>query len=122
MPFDHTGVVIVDLGGRVKLANNFFCDLIGSSSGKVVDLPWFEFVFAEDLPKAKLLLIMNNHSSPFRFRLRHRSNGSPVLVDVQGTPLAMANGEVYGIAATITPVERANPQVGVPFTRDGWPK
>lgn len=122
MPFNHNGVVMLDLGGRVKFANNFFCDLIGTESDKVVDIPWFEFVFAEDLPKVKLLLITHNHPSSFRFRLRHRSNGSQVLVNVQGTSLTTPNGESYGIVATITPVDTANPEIGIAMARDGWPK
>jgi len=42
--------------------------------------------------------------APFRLRLR-RSDGAPVLVDVQCMALETARGEVYAISVTIPAIE-----------------
>jgi PAS domain S-box-containing protein len=116
MPFTQNGIVMVDLQGRITFANNFFCDLMGITSDKVRGFLWFEFVFPEDLPRVQALFEANKLSSPepFTFKLKHGTTGSPVQVHIQGTPLKMATGLVYGIVATITPVDRiTNSQVGI---------
>jgi PAS domain S-box-containing protein len=101
---ERQGIVMVDLQGEVTFANSFFCDLMGTTLEKTMGFSCFQFVFADDLEKARMLLEANKlpDPKPFRFRLKHAS-GSPVAVQIQGTPLKSPDGRIYGVLATIIP-------------------
>src|SRR5262249_15238340 len=123
MPFNNNGIVIVDLDGRITFANNFICDLLGTTPQEVMGTSCLEFVFPEDLESAKTMFEANKlqDPKPFVFRLRH-TDGSPVNVRIQGTPLRTPNGYLYGVLSTLTALENnAGPQVGLTLASEGWP-
>lgn len=106
MPFRSKGAVMFDLQGRIAFASTYFCDLVGVEHDRVARMSYLDFVFAEDVPKAKTIFEHQTaiRPKPFRFRLR-RSDGFPVWVDIQGAPLQTARGEIYAISATVTAAE-----------------
>src|SRR5262245_18005927 len=96
---------MLDLSGRIAFASTYFCDLVGVEHDKVARMFYVDFVFPEDMHQARQILENNSSPRPAPFRLRlRRMDGSPVLVEVQGTTLQTAHGEVYAISATITAV------------------
>jgi len=108
MPFKNTGVVILDLEGRIAFASTYFCDVVRLEHDKVPGLFWFDFVFPEEMDEARRLLKENiAHSVPVRFRLR-RSDGREVWTDILGSTMQTAGGKVYGISATVTVAEQSN--------------
>jgi PAS domain S-box-containing protein len=110
MLFPGKGAVMVDLEGRIEFASNYFCDLMGITTTEVVGKSCFEFVFPEDLSKAKELLELNKQPNPvaFRFRLR-RTDGTAVWTNIQGAPMLTASGETYAVVATVTAPEDGQP-------------
>jgi PAS domain S-box-containing protein len=106
MPFPGKGIVMVDLSSKITYANNLVCDLLQTTPNEVIGKSCFDLVFPEDLDRAKELFQANlaPNAQPFRIQLR-RADGAPVWIDVQGAPLRVANGPVYGIIATVIPVE-----------------
>jgi PAS domain S-box-containing protein len=104
MPFQHNGIVMTDLQGRIKYANIFMCDLLGVEHNELEERLGLEFAFPEDLESAQALFAASQArgGKPFRFRLR-RSNGEAVWVDVMCSPMQTPDGETYGVMATVTP-------------------
>ena len=103
MLFKNKGVVVLDLNGRIAFASTYFCDLVGVEHDKIQARSCFDFVFPEDMNDAIERFETDKlpHAKPFRFRLR-RSDGTAVLTDIQGNAMQTAQGEVYGISATVT--------------------
>src|ERR1043165_1332056 len=99
MPFPNTGVLTIDLSGRIAFASTYFCDLVGLDHESVPGMSCFDFVFPDDMDAAKKLFELNKlpQAAPFRFRLR-RWDGTEVWTDIQGTVLQTAGGKVYGIS------------------------
>jgi len=106
MPFPGKGIVMVDLTSRITYANSLVCDLLETTPSEIIGKSCFDLVFPDDVGRAKELFQANLEPDalPFRIKLR-RTDGNPVLMDVQGAPLRVANGPVYGIIATVIPVE-----------------
>src|SRR5262249_3732962 len=79
MPFQHNGIVMTDLEGRIKYANIFMCDLLGLEHNELHERSGLEFAFPEDLDVARTLFAATRPRStkPFRFRLR-RNDGAAV--------------------------------------------
>jgi len=102
MPFNHNGIVMVNLEGEITYANSIFCDHMGTTLNQVLGISCFQFVFPRDLEIAKKLLEANKlpNPKPFAFQLQHTDH-SPVSVNIQGTPLTTPAGDVYGVLATI---------------------
>jgi len=97
---------MVDLSSKITYANSLVCDLLETTPQEIIGKSCFDLLFPEDLDRAKELF-QNNlepNALPFRIKLR-RTDGNSVLIDVQGAPLRVANGPVYGIIATVIPVE-----------------
>jgi PAS domain S-box-containing protein len=106
MPFQHNGIVMTDLEGRIKYANVFMCDLLGVEYNKIHERSALEFAFREDLESARRLFASSQSpgAKPFRFRLR-RSDGTAVSVDVMCSAMKTAEGTMYGVIATVTPAK-----------------
>jgi len=100
MPFPGKGVVLIDLNGRIAYASTYFCDIVGIEHNAIAGMSCFDFVFPEDMDVARELINARKRV-PFRFRLR-RKDGSTAWVNVQGTELQTAQGEIYAISATVT--------------------
>jgi PAS domain S-box-containing protein len=97
---------MLDLQGRIGFASSALCELLGTTPEDIAGVSCFDFVFPENVEQAKALFESNKvpHAEPFRFKLRRR-DGSAVWADVQADALRPANGQVYGIVATVTPVK-----------------
>jgi len=106
MPFTGTGVVLVDLNGRIAFASTYFCDLVGVEHDKIAGTSYFDFFFPEDLEEAKKKFETGKSPNPppFRFRLK-RSDGSAVWANIQKTPLRRDTGMIYAVSATVTKTE-----------------
>ena len=93
---------MVDLEGRITFANSYMCELLGTTPEEILGASCFEFVFPEDLEQAKTLLEANKmpQHEPFRFKVR-RKHGSAFWAEMQGAPLRIPHGPVYGIVATV---------------------
>jgi len=106
MPFQHNGIVMTDLDGRIQFANIFMCDLLGLEHNELHERAGLEFAFPEDLDDARTLFAASQSAGakPFRFRLR-RSDGAAVWVDVMCSPMQTPDGEVFGVMATVTPAQ-----------------
>ena len=98
--------MMLDLQGRIGFASLAVCELVGTTPADIAGVSCFDFVFPEDVEHARTIFESNKvpHAEPFRFKLR-RKDGSAVWADVQADALRPANGQVYGIVATVTPVK-----------------
>lgn len=102
MPFPDKSLLMLDLNARIAFASSYFCDLVRSGDDEVAGVSFLDFALHEDRDQAKRLLQKSNsRNGPFGFRLR-RTDGAPVLVNVQGAALYTAAGELYGISVAIT--------------------
>ncbi len=97
------GIWIIDAEGKTLFANDPMAEILGTTPSQLSSQDSFLYVFPEDLPAAQRLFATKQAGSnaPFRFRLR-RADGSPIWVDVQGTPLHNATGRFTGIVGTFT--------------------
>jgi PAS domain S-box-containing protein len=97
------GIWIIDAEAQTMFANERMAEILGTSPAEMIGQPSFAYVFAEDVESAQRLFDMKKGGSakPFRFRLR-RKDGTPVWVDVQGTPMHNAAGAFLGIVGTFS--------------------
>jgi PAS domain S-box-containing protein len=104
-PQSQPGIWIIDGNGNTKFVSERMAEILGESRKSLAGKSSFEYVFPEDMNAAKRLFEAKrggDHGA-FRFRLR-RSNGDPVWVDVQGTPL-FEEGQVTGIVGTFLVIQ-----------------
>ena len=78
-------------------------EILGTSPSEMVGRPSFGYVFPEDVERAQNMFEakIRGNAKPFHIKLR-RKDGSPVWVDVQGTPMHNAAGEFKGIVGTFS--------------------
>jgi PAS domain S-box-containing protein len=97
------GIWIIDADGRTIYANDRMAEILKTHPSEMVGQPSFTYVFPEDVENAQRLFEAkkNGGIEPFHFKLR-RKDGSPVWVDVQGTPMRNAAGEFTGIVGTFS--------------------
>lgn len=97
------GIWIIDAEGKTLFANARMAEILRTSPAEMVDKQSFDYVYPEDVASAQSLFDAKSKgdSKQFHFRLR-RADGSPVWVDVQGTPLHNAAGLFNGIVGTFT--------------------
>ena len=78
-------------------------EILGTRATALIGKYSFDFLFPEDIETARGLFEKKQRGDkrPFHFRLR-RENGSPVWVDVQGTPMTNVAGEFIGIVGTFS--------------------
>ena len=103
MNFSHDGIWIIGADGRTIFASARMAQILGTSPTEMLGQNSFTYVYPEDMDAAQRLFEAkrNGDSKSFRFKLR-RQDGSPVWVDVQGTPLHNAAGIFNGIVGTFT--------------------
>ena len=103
MFFRGNGAVLLNLEGRITHAGTRFCDLVGIEHTKVAGMSFFDFVFPEDIDKARELF--EPYKKPperqFRFRLR-ALNGVEVWADIRCAPARVASGDLCGVTAMIS--------------------
>jgi len=106
MFFRGKGAVLLNLEGRIAYASTRFCDLVGVDHTKVAGMSFFDFVFPEDVARAKetFELSIEPHASPFRFRLR-ASNGKEVTADIQSAAARTSGGQAFGVSVMVTTVD-----------------
>lgn len=97
------GIWIIDAEGKTVFVNDSMAQMLGTTTVDLVGKDSFLFVFPEDLPAAQRLFASKQAGSPapFHFKLR-RIDGSPIWVDVQGTPIRNASGRFTGIVGSFT--------------------
>jgi PAS domain S-box-containing protein len=95
------GIWIIDADARTVYANDRMAEILGSHPSEMIGEPSFTYVFQEDLEAARHLFDAKQRGdiNAFHFKLR-RKDGSPVWVDVQGTPMYNAAGTFKGIVGT----------------------
>lgn len=97
------GIWIIDVNGKTLYANKRMAETLGTSTYDLIGQPSFDYVFPEDTPAAQRLFEAKKHGdiSAFHFRLR-RKDGTPVWVNVQGTPMYNGHGTFNGIIGTFS--------------------
>src|SRR5215510_621522 len=72
MQFRGNGTVLLNCEGRIAYAGTYFCDLVRIDYTRVARMSFFDFVFVEDIHRAKELFELNKNSQApsVRFRLR----------------------------------------------------
>lgn len=97
------GIWIIDVDALTVYANDRMAEILGTSPSEMIGQPSFTYVFPEDIKSAQRLFEARKHggAEPFHFKLR-RKDGSPVWVDVQGTPMYNAAGAFKGIVGTFS--------------------
>src|SRR5579862_4300528 len=100
------GIWIIDAEARTTYLNDRMAEILGAVPSEIMGQDSLAFVFPEDLAQAQQLFANKKagNTLPFRFRLRQK-DGSPVWVDVQGTPMFNAAGEFLGIVGTFTALD-----------------
>jgi len=95
------GIWIIDAQASTLYANSSMAEILGADLSDLIGKPSFDYLFPEDVEAAQRLFAskQRGESSPFHFRLR-RKDGSPVWVDVLGTPMHNQAGEFIGIVGT----------------------
>jgi PAS domain S-box-containing protein len=98
---DEDGIWIIDNEARTLFANARMGEILGTSASELAGRQSFEYVFEEDAEAAQKLFDRKRAGelNAFHFRLR-RANGSPIWVDVQGTPMHNPEGGFLGIVGT----------------------
>jgi PAS domain S-box-containing protein len=101
MVLKNPGVLMMDREGRIAFANNFVCDLLGTTPEELTGTSCFEHVFCEDFAKAKLLLGDERpRPGAFQLRLNHK-DGTVIPVAIRRSLLQTPGGHVYGFVASI---------------------
>jgi PAS domain S-box-containing protein len=95
------GIWIIDAQASTLYANSAMGEILGADPSALIGKPSFDYLFPEDVEAAQRLFEskQRGEAGPFRFRLR-RKDGSPIWVDVQGTPMRNLAGEFIGIVGT----------------------
>ena len=103
MEGNRDGIWIIDAEAKTSYANERMAEILGTYPSDMVGRPSFAYVFPEDVDEAQRLFEakVRGDTKPFHFKLR-RQDGSPVWVDVQGTPLYNAAGVFRGIVGTFS--------------------
>ena len=101
------GIWIIDSDARTLYANADMAEILGTTTAELIGKPSFNYVYPEDAEAAQRLFDnkQRGDSNPFHFKLR-RKDGSPIWVEVQGTPMRNAKGEFIGIVGTFSVSEK----------------
>ena len=103
---ERDGIWIIDAQANTLYANDRMAEILGTTVTELTGKPSFEYVFAKDAERARGLFSRkkSGDSEPFFFHLR-RADGSPIAVDVQGTPMHGPDGGFIGIVGTFRVLE-----------------
>ncbi len=100
------GIWIIDAKANTIYANERMAEILGTTVDDLMGKPSFEYVFPKDRDRAQKLFERkeSGDSQPFYFHIR-RKDGTPLAVDIQGTPMHSTAGEFIGIVGTFRIVE-----------------
>jgi len=103
MKKDQDGIWIIDANGKTLYANQRMAQILATSAREMIGEPSFSYAYPENAPAAQALFQAKQRgdTSRFHFKLR-RKDGSPVWVDVQGTPMFNHAGVFKGIVGTFS--------------------
>jgi PAS domain S-box-containing protein len=103
---DRDGIWIIDAKANTVYANERMAEILGTTVTDLMGNPSFEYVFPKDRERARKLFERkkDGDSQPFYFHIR-RKDGTPLAVDVQGTPMHSTDGEFIGVVGTFRVVE-----------------
>jgi PAS domain S-box-containing protein len=102
MDTQSDGIWIIDENAVTLYANVAMAEILGTTVPRLIGKHSFDFLFPEDSQSAQRLFDARQRgetASPFRFRLK-RQDGSPIWVQVQGTPMHNVDGNFIGIVGT----------------------
>ena len=104
------GIWTIDHEGKTLFASEAMASLLGTTVDELIGKPSFDYVYAEDMPGAQRLFELKSRGdmNPFEFRLR-RSDGTPIWVTVQGTPMRDESGAFRGVIGTFRAVRNQSP-------------
>jgi PAS domain S-box-containing protein len=104
------GIWTIDAEGKTTFASESMAQLLRTRVQDLLGKPSFDYIFPEDAPAARRLFDLKSRgdTGPFEFRLR-RSDGTAVLVSVQGTPMHDASGQFCGIIGTFRAIRKESP-------------
>jgi len=107
---EKDGIWIIDMEGKTVYASARMAEILLTSPLEMMGRSAFVYVFPEDLDTAKRLFEFkkSGDANSFRFRLC-RQDGSPIFVDVQGTPMHNSIGRFTGIVGTFRTIEKHKP-------------
>jgi len=105
-PSHKDGIWIIDIDARTVYVNERMAAILGTSPVEMLGAPSFTYVYPEDQNAAQRLFNFKKEgdAETFKFRLR-RQDGSPVWVNVQGTPKYDARGKFSGIVGTFSVID-----------------
>ena len=117
-----SGIWIIDGQGKTAYANESMAEILGTTPAELIGEDSFDYVFPADREAAGRLFAMKQagSSAPFQFKLQ-RKDGTPVWVDVQGTPMHNSAGHFIGIVGTFTVADAAESETlnGAGMAADG---
>jgi len=108
------GIWTIDADGKTLFASESMAELLRTTVSELLGKHSFDYIFPEDASSAERLFQMKRRgdTSSFEFRLR-RSDGTPVWVSVQGTPMHDDAGVFRGIIGTFRPLASRSPHRSV---------
>ncbi len=97
------GVIQIDTGGRIVLANSKWCEMFGYESNELDGLDVFQLVPPEHMDQAiqRRNQILAGDGQALAQREYVRKDGSRIWVQAQTSPLRGSDGKVIGIVAMI---------------------
>lgn len=101
-----TGVAYSDLGGKLTIVNQKYCDIIGYSAAELSQLRIDDFIHPEDLPRnVELYNRMLAEGTPFEIEQRYiRKDGSLVWVNNSVSAICARDGNPQSVVAIVLDV------------------
>jgi PAS domain S-box-containing protein len=101
---DREGIWTIDAEGKTLFASEAMAAILCTTVADLIGKSSFEYVFPDDAARARSLFEGKKRGdmSAFSFRLR-RSDGAPVWVTAQGTPMHDPDGNFRGVIGTFRP-------------------
>jgi PAS domain S-box-containing protein len=98
-----TGVAYSDIGGKLTLVNQKYCDITGYSAAELSQMRMYEITHPEDLPRnVELYNRMVTESTPFEIEKRYITNdGSIVWVNNYVSAITDREGKPQSIIAIV---------------------
>ena len=108
------GIWTINAEGNTLFASESMAKLLLTCVEEMLGKSSFDFVFPEDLNAAQRLFGAKSRgdTKPFDFRLR-RSDGTPIWMSVQGSPMYDATGAFNGLIGTFRVISKTIPEPGV---------
>lgn len=100
------GIWIINAEAHTVYANDNMAEILGTTPDEMLGESSFVYIYPEDMLAAERLFASKKEGNPapFPFRLR-RKDGSPIRVEVLGTPMHNAAGHFTGVVGMFTVAE-----------------